>query len=273
MENLEQALAESLAGEASEETQSTDDIAGEAFLEEEPQTTARPENPAGEEEEAAFLVEEGAHPENGETAAPDEQMFTLKYNGEEKQLPAHEVRTLAQKGMNYDKMLARLQEAQNSPEARVLDEWARDAGMDRRQYMEYLQGARQEKFVKKLMQGKGYSEEAARSVWQLQQENTRLQNQQAKTRQQAAEAERYMPLARKYPSLKELPPEVGQAIREGVAPLRAYENYLQTRKLADMEQKLGGHTAAAKNRQSLPGSAAGWGSPEVRDPFLQGFWD
>ena len=51
--------------------------------------------------------EQTSEPEAKETTSSAEgenQTFTVKYNGEEKQLTREEIISLAQKGMNYDKV-------------------------------------------------------------------------------------------------------------------------------------------------------------------------
>jgi hypothetical protein len=58
-----------------------------------------------------------------EPAAETRRTLKLKYNGEEKDVDEEEARTLAQKGMNYDKVQSKLQEQQNA-----LDELAQLQG-------------------------------------------------------------------------------------------------------------------------------------------------
>lgn len=78
-----------------------------------------------EAEEAETTVEETTdteQPEDGEAekAAPTEEVFELKYNKEIRKVGREEMTTLAQKGMNYDKVLAQR------------DNFAREAGELRR---------------------------------------------------------------------------------------------------------------------------------------------
>lgn len=52
--------------------------------------------------------------QQGDNALQDQQSFTIKYNGEDKTLPLPELLTLAQKGMNYDKVYSKLQNQQDN---------------------------------------------------------------------------------------------------------------------------------------------------------------
>ena len=97
---------------------------------------------------------ENQPPEDGE--APSEtveqpvQTVPLVYNGQQIMLPADAVQALTgalganpvellQKGMNYDRKAER--------EMRVLDQYAEAAGMNRQQYLEQLEGARNEQLL------------------------------------------------------------------------------------------------------------------------------
>lgn len=85
-----------------------------------------------------------------ETVEQPVQTVPLVYNGQQILLPADAVQALTgalganpvellQKGMNYDRKAER--------EMRVLDQYAEAAGMNRQQYLEQLEGARNEQLL------------------------------------------------------------------------------------------------------------------------------
>lgn len=92
-----------------------------------------------------------SRPEGGNDNPPEQaeqpvQTVPLVFNGQQIMLPAEAVSALQgalganpvellQKGMNYENKAAR--------ELRVLDQYAEAAGMNRQQYLEQLEGARQ----------------------------------------------------------------------------------------------------------------------------------
>lgn len=97
---------------------------------------------------------ENQPPEGGEvppeTVEQPAQTVPLVYNGQQILLPADAVQALTgalganpvellQKGMNYDRKAER--------EMRVLDQYAEASGMNRQQYLEQLEGARNEQLL------------------------------------------------------------------------------------------------------------------------------
>ena len=62
------------------------------------------------------------------------ETIPVKYNGERKDIPISEAITLAQKGMNYDKMLAR-----QARESEAIGRLAERAGLSREEYLAMLE--------------------------------------------------------------------------------------------------------------------------------------
>ena len=63
---------------------------------------------------------------------PEEQgTLTIKYNGEFLEIPMEEAVILAQKGMNYDRILERLERLEKAPEMELLNTLAKKMGMER----------------------------------------------------------------------------------------------------------------------------------------------
>lgn len=80
---------------------------------------------------------ETTEPTNDE-AKPSEE-FEVKYNGEVLKKSKEELITLAQKGMNYDKVAQERDTLRNSPEIQMLDRLAKTQGLNRQQLMTALE--------------------------------------------------------------------------------------------------------------------------------------
>lgn len=212
-----------------------------------------------EEEPAEDLEEQAENP-------PQETTYTLKYNGREVNVPQAELITLAQKGMNYDHVYGELQSLRNGAEIQILDKFAQQNGMSRREYVEFLRRELESRQVQEKVQ-QGIPEQTARRILELEQNERIRQEQEAHARQTLAKREQYNALAREYPNLKELPPQVVQAIRSGEAPLAAYRAY-ENRQL---KQELEAAKINARNRSKALGSMADSAAMPPADDFLTGW--
>lgn len=243
---------------------------------------------------------ENQPPEGGEvppeTAEQPVQTVPLVYNGQQILLPADAVQALTgalganpvellQKGMNYDRKAER--------EMRVLDQYAQAAGMNRQQYLEQLEGARNEQLLsaeieqcraefpetpdaalKAIAEGRMASRRAAEAQAAEQQraELTAMQNRIDQTVEQARQEanvrawDEYEVLAGVHKP-EDVPPRVMELVNnEGMTPVAAHWRYQaeqnqQAVRIADKNQT---------NRQTSPGSVAGNGN-DTSDPFLKGF--
>lgn len=243
---------------------------------------------------------ENQPPEGGEvppeTAEQPVQTVPLVFNGQQILLPADAVQALTgalganpvellQKGMNYDRKAER--------EMRVLDQYAEAAGMNRQQYLEQLEGARNEQMLsaeiekcrtefpetpdaalKAIAEGRMASRRAAEAQAAEQQraELTAMQNRIDQTVEQARQEanvrawDEYEVLAGVHKP-EDVPPRVMELVNnEGMTPVAAHWRYQaeqnqQAVRIADKNQT---------NRQTSPGSVAGNGN-DTSDPFLKGF--
>lgn len=243
---------------------------------------------------------ENQPPEGGEvppeTAEQPVQTVPLVYNGQQILLPADAVQALTgalganpvellQKGMNYDRKAER--------EMRVLDQYAEAAGMNRQQYLEQLEGARNEQLLsaeiekcraefpetpdaalKAIAEGRMASRRAAaaQAAEQQRAELTAMQNRidqtVAQARQEANEKawDEYEVLAGVHKP-EDIPPRVMELVNsEGMTPVAAHWRYQaeqnqQAVRIAEKNQT---------NRHTSPGSVAGNGN-DTSDPFLKGF--
>ena len=242
---------------------------------------------------------ENQPPEGGEV--PPEaveqpvQTVPLVFNGQQILLPADAVQALTgalganpvellQKGMNYDRKAER--------EMRVLDQYAEAAGMNRQQYLEQLEGARNEQLLsaemeqcrtefpdtpdaalKAIAEGRMASRRAAeaQAAEQRRAELTAMQQRIDQTVEQAREEadarawEEYVSLSG-VKSFEEVPKRVLELVQqEAMTPVAAHWRYQaeqnqQAVRIAEKNQT---------NRQTSPGSVAG-NESETSDPFLRG---
>lgn len=243
---------------------------------------------------------ENQPPEGGEvppeTVEQPVQTVPLVYNGQQILLPADAVQALTgalganpvellQKGMNYDRKAER--------EMRVLDQYAEAAGMNRQQYLEQLEGARNEQLLsaemeqcraefpdtpdaalKAIAEGRMASRRAAeaQAAEQRRAELTAMQQRIDQTVEQARQEanikawDEYETLAGVHKP-EDIPPRVMELVNsEGMTPVAAHWRYQaelnqQAVRIAEKNQT---------NRQTSPGSVAGNGN-DTSDPFLKGF--
>lgn len=244
--------------------------------------------------------EHSEEPENQppETVEQPVQTVPLVYNGQQIMLPADAVQALTgalganpvellQKGMNYDRKAER--------EMRVLDQYAEAAGMNRQQYLEQLEGARNEQLLsaeiekcraefpetpdaalKAIAEGRMASQRAAEAQAAMQQRaqldamQQRIDQTVAQARQEADERawDEYETLAGVHMP-EDVPLRVMELVNsEGMTPVAAHWRYQaelnqQAVKIAEKNQT---------NRQTSPGSMTGTGEENgFEADFLRAF--
>ncbi len=242
---------------------------------------------------------ENQPPEGGEvppeTVEQPVQTVPLVFNGQQILLPADAVQALTgalganpvellQKGMNYDRKAER--------EMRVLDQYAEAAGMNRQQYLEQLEGARNEQLLsaeiekcraefpetpdaalKAIAEGRMASQRAAaaQAAEQQRAELTAMQQRIDQTVEQAREEadarawEEYEVLAGVHKP-EDIPPRVMELVQtEGMTPTAAHWRYQS--ELAQQQVQI--EKKNNMNKQMSPGSVAG-NEGDTSDPFLRG---
>lgn len=243
---------------------------------------------------------ENQPPEGGEvppeTVEQPVQTVPLVFNGQQIMLPADAVQALTgalganpvellQKGMNYDRKAER--------EMRVLDQYAEAAGMNRQQYLEQLEGARNEQLLsaeiekcraefpetpdaalKAIAEGRMASQRAAaaQAAEQQRAELTAMQQRIDQTVEQAREEadarawEEYVSLSG-VKSFEEVPKRVLELVQqEAMTPVAAHWRYQS--ELAQQQVQI--EKKNNMNKQMSPGSVAG-NEGDTSDPFLKGF--
>ena len=242
---------------------------------------------------------ENQPPEGGEvppeTVEQPVQTVPLVFNGQQILLPADAVQALTgalganpvellQKGMNYDRKAER--------EMRVLDQYAEAAGMNRQQYLEQLEGARNEQLLsaeiekcraefpetpdaalKAIAEGRMASQRAAaaQAAEQQRAELSAMQQRIDQTVEQAREEadarawEEYVSLSG-VKSFEEVPKRVLELVQqEAMTPVAAHWRYQaeQNAQAVQIEKKNN------QNKMTSPGSVQG-NEGDTSDPFLRG---
>ena len=242
---------------------------------------------------------ENQPPEGGEvppeTVEQPVQTVPLVFNGQQILLPADAVQALTgalganpvellQKGMNYDRKAER--------EMRVLDQYAEAAGMNRQQYLEQLEGARNEQLLsaeiekcraefpetpdaalKAIAEGRMASQRAAaaQAAEQQRAELSAMQQRIDQTVEQAREEadarawEEYVLLSG-VKSFEEVPKRVLELVQqEAMTPVAAHWRYQaeQNAQAVQIEKKNN------QNKMTSPGSVQG-NEGDTSDPFLRG---
>lgn len=242
---------------------------------------------------------ENQPPEGGEvppeTVEQPVQTVPLVYNGQQIMLPADAVQALTgalganpvellQKGMNYDRKAER--------EMRVLDQYAEAAGMNRQQYLEQLEGARNEQLLsaeiekcraefpetpdaalKAIAEGRMASQRAAaaQAAEQQRAELSAMQQRIDQTVEQAREEadarawEEYVSISG-VKSFEEVPKRVLELVQqEAMTPVAAHWRYQaeQNAQAVQIEKKNN------QNKMTSPGSVQG-NEGDTSDPFLRG---
>lgn len=249
----------------------------------------------GQQEEPETLPPEGGETPPEEAENQPAQTVPLVYNGQQILLPADAVQALTgalganpvellQKGMNYDRKAER--------EMRVLDQYAEAAGMNRQQYLEQLESARNEQLLsaeiekcrtefpetpdaalKAIAEGRMASQRAAAAQAAEQQRaqldamQQRIDQTVAQARQEADERawDEYETLAGVHKP-EDIPPRVMELVNsEGMAPVAAHWRYQaeQNAQAVQIEKKNN------QNKMTSPGSVQG-NEGDTSDPFLRG---
>lgn len=217
--------------------------------------------------------------------ADEPKMWTLRYMDADKQVSESEMITLAQKGMDYDRIRGKYDESK--PVMELFGSFAKQAGMS---ISDYLSAIRTQ-----AKQASGMSEAEARRTVELEDREAAVSakeaeeaqrqngaNQAAQARAAAdarrnadiAEFQRLFPDAAKDP--KAIPQEVWASVRGGMSLVSAYSKYAVDQANAARQAAEQKAAASAQNQQNASrstGSMQSAGEPLAsKDPFMEG-WD
>lgn len=227
---------------------------------------------APEQEEAAEQeqdFEEGTPAEEEE--APAEPFLRIKYNHEEMGLSQDEAAMLAQKGMNYDKLVEKVNTLSNDPARQYLEQLAARSDMSVDQLLDYWKAQEEENEINELI-SQNIPEEYAREMYESRKFREQLQAQQREQQQQERQNQEYREFFDNFPGVKpeEIPPEVWQINKSGVPLKYAYMEY-QYKNLNTQNSML---RKNQENKRKAPGlgvTSHGSKATGGGDPFLEGF--
>ena len=265
---------ESLVVEESADQQETE--TQEEVLEASPEET-----PSEDVEEAP--VEE-VHTEE-QVAEEQPKLWTLRHMDEEKQVGEAEMVVLAQKGMDYDRIRAKYDEAK--PAMEMLAQFAKKAGVSTAEYITAIRA--------QAKQAEGMSEAEAKRAVDLEDREARVAVKEAEESARAAKAneaanaqsaadqrraaeiaefQKTFPEAAKDP--KSIPPEVWAEVKQGVSLVGAYAKYAIKNANAAKESAQREAASAKQNNKNAERSTGSMKSAgeesKSKDPFLAG-WD
>ena len=272
-----------------------DDIDMSDVVSDEDIETAAPEAAEEQDEPAdtAEEVEADHSQETPETAEPTEAQtetaekeeanhsFTLKYMGEEKEFSREEVVSFAQKGMDYDRVRGKLDEANqlaatNAEAAEFVKALAAESGITPAELMDSV-------YANMLSKKEGISIDEAKGRLRLQKKEKELADKE-KALEQKSKAEPPKPTAqderrrelsdffKAYPNVKptDIPPEVFQAAhKEGIPLVAAYARHETARVRAELEAE----KQNSKNKARSAGSASTSGKTTPMDAFDAAWYD
>ncbi len=202
------------------------------------------------------LFDDGATEDNSVSNQDAEKRETIriKYNGEERDITLDEARVLAQKGMNYDHVVAE-RDTKYQRELEFLDKVAGERGMTRAEYMNMHESQKQN---------------AANTTGSVAQDAVeRARGQIKRISDSLGFTGPWSTLFNRYPNLarESAYSELSEKVRGGMTPLEAYQEKL----LSDKERELSAVQSMADARRRSVGSISGDGTAFVRDAFLEGF--
>lgn len=242
---------------------------------------------ASTDETAKAETEPEAEPEKQETAetetveAPEESYLDITYNGEAKKLSKEEAKTLAQKGMNYDKIYQKLQEHENDPVMKIFKAQADSVNMSLNDYAQRLSQFQEQSAIQQIAddfmaEHPEVSEEAAKSYANAEYKNQQIAkaSQQAQQTQAQTKAEQdslvkeVQSFSQRYPDVKieQLPTEVIDDINSGASLETAWLRYQNSQLNTRVKNEALNKTNKQKNVGKVSSNVAESGG----DSFLEG---
>lgn len=268
------------------------DDGSDLFMDAPEETTEDVQEPVEHEEPTDTPAEDTP----AEEKPAEKQGIRITYLGEEKELSYEEAVTLAQKGMNYDKILqerdvykATHDEADKS--LKELGKWAKQAGMTLPEYVEHLQSVRHTQSLNSEIAAirskyPEIPEEAAREMAETRIREQDAEDQRAaQERQQAEQAaqeraaqEPWDDFVRRYPEINDvqkIPAEVVAEIEQGARPVEAMQRYeareLQ-KQIAELTTKVNQLEKNKENKEKALPDVSTSRNTEPVDPFLEGLF-
>jgi len=200
---------------------------------------------------------------------PSEQLIKVKYNGKEMEIPISEVTALVQKGMNYDHIKEEADNLKNSKALKAIDIYAKQNGIDRDAYAEYLM-AEAEKSEQLKYEAEGIPTEFAKKMAETEKNAATMAEKLKVYEEKEAKGKQWTDFyaVDDYKSIdvNKLPQEVLDAVAKGETPLNAYRAW----ELQDVKNKLKTIEQAQRTKEKSVGSASAETASEKHDAFLDG---
>lgn len=231
-----------------------------------------------EEQQTDVSVEDTKPTETQQEQTPVEvPKVKLKYNHEERELTLDEVVPLAQKGLNYDKIQAKLQELEKNPALAYVEKVAKANNMTVDQLIEAWQRADEQAEIQQLAERENVPYEIAERLYKVEKETnqikTALQTEQQTKAEQEKQQREFAEFLENYPDVKaeSIPKEVWEyRERTGKTLTDAmtwYENQQLKNELKILKQNLENVKKAPVNGVTTYGS----NENASKDPFEIGF--
>lgn len=230
-----------------------------------PDEEAAPQEEVTESEEDTKPSEEEAEP------VTEPQRIKVKYNHEEKELTLEEAATLAQKGLNYDKIQEKLNALQSDPRLSFVEELARENNMTTEQYLEAVKEHREQQRLNELIQ-QNIPEDLAREILENRKFREQLQTKEKAAQDQEKQQAQFNEFVQTFPDVKpeEVPKEVWDKFSQGVPLKYAYMEHAYKQMQTTVQILKQNETNAKK---APTGSVTAHGGQEIaaEDDFLRGF--
>lgn len=217
---------------------------------------------------------------------PAPQTIVIKYNGEKKEITLEEAVTLAQKGMNYDKVVGERDALKHSKANHLIGEFARMNNMTTDQYIDFLQNHQKKMVIEaeaKTIREKhpDAPEDVIREMAEMRaaakEKDAAADADREKAREEEERRKPWAELLREYPRIKraeDLPEEVLAAINDGANPveaMRRHELSAKDKEIAELKAKLEAKEKNQTNKKRAIGSTASDAHKGEKDAFLMGF--
>lgn len=239
------------------------------------------------EEEAEAQKEQTSAPDAAEKPDEKPQTMRIKYNGQEQEITLEQAAQLAQKGMNYDKVLNERNGLRVDARASELMRRLAEAnGMDVEQYVGFVENQQKAVMLQKEAQNirTKYPDMPDNAVQEMAEmrvnEKHKAAEESAAARRRSEEEARqkpWMDFLREFPEYKdgrELPRGVAEGIERGLTPVEAMLRHRQTeyeQRIKELETKLTTKEQNEKSRKASVGPAASTAATKVEDAFLSAF--
>jgi hypothetical protein len=217
------------------------------------------------------------------TTTPEADDFALdiRYNGQNQTLNREQATTLAQKGMNYDKINEKLQQALNNPVLKVLESNAKKAGMSVEDYAnrmaQFQDTMNIQQIAKDFQKQNPDASDAVATAYANEVYKNRLADiakQDAEAAKASEQAEQNKLIAevqaftQRFPDvdIEKLPADVIDDINAGTPLMEAYLSYENQQ----LRNRLSNHDTNEKNKNNSVGKVSDNSGSDKTDPFLEG---